>query len=337
MATPIKPRLVRGYRYEISLDEVHQTSITVSIPIPPGVDPASITVSYPEPIESIEVGVPGEPPFLAGRLFSRVSDVSVEPDPTRLLLRLAKSPDSNWTILIRDFVSPTRQLIDPQSALILSMWLSVQQHLSASQVFLEYAVRCRFPEAIAEYAVCLLDSPNGVGPFIDELMAVARDFRSAHCCAVIGKLGVRGHIAIERALEFLRLGIEFDGPDECILYLGCLLSPLEDPQGPWKDAERCWQLLNAVAHYPRARYARAKLLAAGVGCEKNRRAARQLMEEAMAEPPNLPAIEGIDDNDEEREQQREGGWLSMFWGITGLCLAAAVIVYRFYKAHRRPG
>jgi hypothetical protein len=222
MQRVIKPEYLCGYRYDILQDDV-KTSITVSITVPPTVSPDLVLVDHDDPITWIEVGLPGEIPFLAGRLFDTATSISCTRERSELIIRLGKDWDSAWRILVKDFVSLTRQIIDPQSAFVLSLSYRSQSLEQPSRLFLELSVRARFPPAVARCAESLSPSDPGFGVFIEELTAVARNYRDGRCCAQVGILGAGGHVSISTAIEYLRLGIELCEDKECLLVLGCLL------------------------------------------------------------------------------------------------------------------
>jgi hypothetical protein len=335
MTTVINPAHLCAYAYEILLDDV-RTSMTISITVPPDIAPALVTVEHDDPITWIAVGIPDELPFLAGRLYETATSISCARKPPGLVVRLGKDHDSQWRILIRDFISPARQVIDPQSAFVLSLSYRSQNMEQPSRLFLESSVRARFPPAVAHCARFLSNTDPGFGLFVEELKTVARNYRDAQCCARIGLLGVREKISVATAIEYLSLGIESSGGHECLLILGCLLSPLEKPPGTFKNASESWKLLNRVPDHPRSKLARAKLLAVGAGCSQNRRLARELMIEARKADPNLPVIEGLDDESlMDADAEVAGGWSFTGIGIAGLCLAVAILVWRFVRSNRQ--
>jgi hypothetical protein len=292
-----------------------------------------VSVTHDDPITWVEVGLPGELPFLAGRLFETATSISWVQEAPRLIIRFEKDWDSTWLILIKDFISSARQVIDPQSAFVLSLSYFSRNLERPSRFFLQESVRARFPPAVARCAESLSPTDAGFGVFIEELTAVARNYRDGRCCAQVGIQGAHGHISISTAIEYLRLGIEFMENQECLLVLGCLLSPLEQPPGTFKDAVESWALLARVPDIPRSKLARAKLLSVGAGCAQNRRLARELMVEARSADPSLPAIEGLELGDEDVDES--GGWSFTCFGIAGLCLAVGIVAYRFLRSNRQ--
>jgi hypothetical protein len=335
MACVINPAHLCAYTYDILLDDV-RTSITVSITVPPDIAPDLVTVEHDDPITWIAVAIPDELPFLAGRLYETATSISCIRQPPGLVIRLGKDQDSQWRILIRDFISPTRQVIDPQSAFVLSLSYRSQSMEQPSRLFLESSLRARFPPAVAHCARFLPNTDSGFGIFVEELKTVARNYRDARCCAAIGLLGAREKISVATAIEYLSFGIQSCESSECLLILGCMLSPLEKPPGTFKNASESWKLLNRIPDHPRSKHARAKLLAVGAGCPQNRRLARELMIEARTAEPNLPIIESLDDESlTDADPEAASGWSFTGIGIAGLCLAVVVLVWRFVRSNRQ--
>jgi hypothetical protein len=336
MPAVINPDYICGYKYEILLDDIN-TSITVSITIPSTVVPDLVAVDHDDPITWIDVGLPGELPFLAGRLFETATSLTCTRQPSGLLIRIGKDPQSPWRILIKDFISPTRQVIDPQSAFVLALSYHSQNLDNPTRIFLEYSVRACFPPAVARCVEFISGTDPGFGVFIEELKTVARNYRDARCCVQIGLLGARGQISVATAIEYLRLGIGFCEDPDCLLVLGCLLSPTEQPVGSFKDATEAWTLLNRVPDHPRSKLARAKLLAVGEGCTQNKRLAQQFMIEARNMDSNLPVIESLKNLEflEQDDEEEASGWSFTGIGIAGLCLAVGIVIYRFVRSTRQ--
>ena len=297
----ILPKYLQGYTYTSNDTE---ELIEVEIPIPQGTTKDDLTVQFNKTNSSVKAGITNEIPFIAGQCYETVKEFKYNIRPTSLVLKFYKETPQPWPFLIRGEI-PAKKInqqkfwsyLDPQSAYILSMYHAHGGNEAGAVSLLLASAQTMFPPAVTSMANLTAQQQGDVGQLMPALFELVNKYKSGEAAATIGQLGITGAISLDVGMEYLRKGVEL-GDEKSTMYLGVLLSPLEEPHGPFENGSESIRILEKVVDMPRAKYSLARLYAAGVGCEQNKELAKKMYDEVKEEFPELPPINGLEQTPE---------------------------------------
>lgn len=289
----IKPKYLYGYIYDVDLS--NNECVVVKIKIPDDVTRDDIDVKFGKTNYAVVVSIKGEIPFLSGVCFEQVKEFKYKFSQGLITLTFFKeNPSIEWPFVIKAPISSKKNL-DPYSALNLALQCFMAGDEQHGQFFLTYSAECMFPPAIIQYATFLVQSRVSCDPLIPNLFKCVDEYNFAPAGTMIGNLSIIGQISFDTAYPYVKKSAtELNDPNAKFLY-ACFLSPLETPHGRFEDGDEAYKILEEIEkENPLARFGFARLIRAGIGCEKDEAKANALLDSARKENKEIPTFEEAD-------------------------------------------
>ena len=285
MSDIIEPKLLSVYSW---IPEQNEKEYKISATIPEGITSKDISVLYSSKNKnSIVATIKNKLPFLSGMLFKPVKNIRHFFNNNLIIIILEKQISEEWPTCI---IKPLKNNnIDPMSSFLLSMILSSQNLYEQSSNLLLYSVSTMFPQSILTFTQLSIENKGDLNPSITLLKKLVDEYNFYEAAFVLGDLSIRNFLSFEESINYLRKGSNFDN-ENCILLLGIILSPCEEPYGNFNDPIESWELLNKIIDHPRAIYSRGLMMFNGVGTLKQMKKGRELINKALLSLPELPNL-----------------------------------------------
>lgn len=298
----IDPHFQELYKWEMKQE--NPSTVVVLIDYPTDFNPNSIQYELNEEKTTFTAEFPGNPPFIQGELYEPVDGFTTEIVENQIKLVFTKSTETEWPYLIKGHI-PGTQDIDPNSA------FDIFIHLSRTLVDNDSAEKRDFLEGLLA-----LSMMRGYTPALNygiEMMESEEDSQERRIALLqLAALKYGDPVAIfkyatflvsvgesEKGFKLLSIAAQH-GIGMAISLMGQMVSPLSGVEFVEKDPVAAMQLFEkviSVKDEPVALYEAAKLLKAGLGCERDVAKAEDYYRRAKAVEPKLPELPDYPDPD----------------------------------------
>lgn len=312
MGRVINPRYIDAYTFQVDFSD--NIIVKVVFKIPTELKQDQLKIQYSKKLNAVNVFIPGEIPFLRGKFCAPITDFKYSFTPGEITLTMNKAEPQEWQFLIAQPYKSKEDdwILDPQSALILFIvYTQIQPEIGVQ--YLEMSFSTNYPPAIVTYARTMEQNPENYQKLVPKLKSVVDDYKFSQGGVIIGSAMYMNFLDTKIGYEYLKKAVEIDeNNQEATELLGIMLSPLEEPHGDFENVEECLRLLNKVTDHPRAQYTLSRHYAQGLGLPKDLVKARELMEVAQKEFPNLEVIpelanENVETKSSENDNQNKEG------------------------------
>ncbi|EAY21727.1 hypothetical protein TVAG_237530 [Trichomonas vaginalis G3] len=277
------------YRWNFEQPDPH--SVQVTIEFPSDFSPNSMTYELNDEKTVFQAYFDKLMPVINGTLFEQVQSYTTQVEKDHILITFQKESETKWDCLIKAR-NPTTDSVDPHSAFDIFLHLAthLDENSEEAERYLQFSMLSGYTPAMLYGIEILEDDPSKQG-FVRDLISVAAIeygepaavFRFALILIQEGK--TQNGVQLLSYAARAGIGIAYS-------LMGQVLSPLSSIEYSEKNAAeamKCFELVLAQKDEPIALFEAAKLLNAGLGCQKDTEKANDYSRRAKAiEPEKLP-------------------------------------------------